>query len=379
MRGMKRAVVAGLALGLASVPAGAQPSGTVVTVAGNGAYGYGGDGGSATLAPLNPARGLAVDPEGNLYLADTENNRVRRVDARTGIITTVAGNGAQGYSGDGGPAVDAMLNWPFDVALGPDATILYIADAHNRRVRRVDLVTGIITTVAGTGSVGSAGDGGPATKAFLTLPSGLAVDATGVVYVSDHAAQVVRRIELDGTITAVAGTGVGGYWGDGEPATRAWLHEPFGLAIDGAGNLFIADTLNARVRRVDPSGTITTVAGIGQPVPLWQTSTVPIPGVLIGDGGPAVAASVSRPFDVALDAEGNLYIADKGHNRVRRVDPDGTIDTVAGNGVNGFSGDGGPALDATFRGPEWVVVDASGNLFISDADNVRVRRVALSP
>jgi len=345
-------------------------TGVITTVAGTGSDGYAGGGGLATAAALYYPSGVAVDAAGNLYIADTYNHRVRRVDAATGTITTVAGTGVQGYGGDGGPATGATLSGPAGVAVDALGN-LFIADEGNCRVRRVDAATGTITTVAGTGVRGYAGDGGPATSAELTFPSGVAVDAAGTVFIADRANNRVRRVDATtGVITTVAGIGSFGYSGDGGPATSAALGSPEGLAVDGAGNLFIADTSNNRVRRVDAAtGVITTLAGASGSGS-W------------GDGGPAAGAALSVPGGVAVDATGNIFIADMGNQRVRRIDARtgiisivaGTI--VAGNPLVGHGGDGGPATGATLSGPTGVAVDGAGNLFIADKFNNRIRKVA---
>ena len=225
-------------------------TGVITTVAGKGKSGSSGDGGPATQAALDDPSGLAIDGSGNLYIADTGNDRVRRVDAATGLITTVAGTGEEGFSGDGGPATQAALDEPHGLAFG-GAGNLYIADTGNDRVRRVDAATGLITTVAGTGEEGFSGDGGPATQAALDEPHGLAFGGAGNLYIADTGNDRVRRVDAaTGLITTVAGTGEEGFSGDGGPATQAALDEPSGLAFDGAGNLYIADTRNSRVRRV---------------------------------------------------------------------------------------------------------------------------------
>ena len=304
--------------------------GTITKVAGTGFTGFRGDGGPATEAELQRPTGLAVDGQGNLYIADTYNLSVRRVDAE-GTITTVAGTGVPEFSGDGGPATEAALQRPSGLALDGQGN-LYIADTYNLSVRRVD-AEGTITTVAGTGGgPGSSGDGGPATEAALGFAFALAVDGQGNLYISDFVEHRVRRVDAGGIITTVAGTGGPGFSGDGGPATEAELNSPAGLALDGQGNLYIADSTNRRVRRVDAGGIITTVAELDSPVGL------------------------------ALDGQGNLYIADAYNNRVLRVDAGGTITTVAGTG-------------AALQLPTMVALDGQGNLYIADTDNNRVLRV----
>ncbi len=333
--------------------------GDISTVAG----GDVGDGGPATNATLRTPYGVAVDTSGNLFIADANNNRIRKVNA-SGTITTVAGDGAQGFSGDGGPATNARLYFPSGVAVDTSGN-LFIADTSNHRVRKVN-ASGTITTVAGNGTSGFSGDGGPATNARLYFPSGVAVDTSGNLFIADANNYRIRKVNASGTITTVAGNGTSGDSGDGGPATNASLTGPLGVAVDTAGNLFIADVDwgNHRVRKVNASGTITRVAGAGGNC------------VGCGDGGPATSGNLQYPNGVAVDTSGNLFIADTGNNRVRRVDASGTITTVAGNGAEGFSGDGGPATSASLKYPYGVAVDTSGTLFIADIGNNRIRKVA---
>lgn len=336
-------------------------SGMIATVAGNGTPGYNGDGGLATNASLFRPRGVAVDPNANLHIADTENYRIRKVDS-SGTITTVAGNGTAGFSGDGGPATEANLSYPRAVAFDASGN-LYISDGGENRIRKVD-ATGIITTVAGGAPCCNLGDGGPATDAYLSSPEGVAVDAKGNLYIGDSGDNRIRKVDASGTITTVAGNGNSGYGGDGGAATSAVLSAPSGVAVDSAGNLYIADSANNRIRKVDTSGVISTVAGNGA----FGDS---------GDGGPATSANLNYPIAVALDAGGNLYIADIFNNRIRKVDTSGTITTVVGNGTFGFGGDGGPATDSELAYPSGLAFDSVGDLFIADSDNFRVREVTL--
>ena len=344
--------------GLAAVPAAVAAPGDITTAAGTGTAGFSGDGGPATSAELNFSTGVAVDGSGNLYIGDANNCRVRKVDG-SGTITTVAGAGACAFSGDGGPATSAGLE-PYGVAVDGSGN-LYLADAGNQRVRKVD-GSGTITTVAGTGTAGFSGDGGPATSAQLNFPVGVAVDGSGNLYIADSTNNRVRKVDGSGTITTVAGTGTAGFSGDGGAAASAQLNQPLGVAVDGSGNLYIGDWNNHRVRKVDGSGTITTVAGTG------TTG-------FSGDGGPATSAELIQPQGVAVDGSGNLYIPTPSQARVRMVNGSGTITTVAGTGTAGFSGDGGPATSAQLNSPGWAAVDGSGNLFIADSVNNRVRKV----
>lgn len=333
-------------------------SGTITTIAGNGTAGYSGDGGPAASAGLYSPRGLAVDGAGNVYIADTLNRRIRKVDA-SGVITTVAGNGTSGYSGDGGPATSASLNSAWDVTVDA-AGNLYIADRNNHRIRKVDM-SGIITTVAGNGTAGYSGDGGPALTAGLYSPRGVVIDPWGNLYIADGGNLRVRKVDTAGMITTVAGNGGTGYSGDGGPALDASLDSVFDVSVDNFSTIYIADAMNQIVRKVDAAGIIDRFAGG------W-----------LGDGGSAIAATVNRPQGVAVDRFGSILIADSRHNRIRKVDMSGVITTLAGDGTAGYNGDGGPAAAARLNGPTGVAVDGSGNVFIADRANNRVRKVDIS-
>jgi hypothetical protein len=342
------------------------PNSIITTVAGNGSYGYSGDGGPATSAELLHPGDVAVDGFGNLFIVDQDNYRIRKVDTN-GIITTIAGNGTYGDSGDGGPATNASMGGLGGVAVDRLGNLL-IGDMLNSRVRKVD-TNGIITTVAGYGQQGYSGNGGPATNATLWYPGAVAVDASGDLFIADGFDGCIRKVGTNGIITTVAGVPEGtswpytsGYSGDGGPATSAKLCGPSGVAVDGFGNLFIADYGNYRIRKVDTNGIIATVAGNGT-------------NGYSGDGGPATNASTGSPAGVAVDGFGNLFIADYGNYRIRKVDTNGIIATVAGNGTNGYSGDGGPATNASTGSPAGVAVDGFGNLLIGDRGNNRVRKV----
>ena len=392
-------------------------AGTIATVAGDGILGVSGDGGPATGASLSGPLGVAVDATGNIYVADTGNSRIRKVSS-AGTITTVAGNGIMGFSGDGGPATGASLYQPERIAVDAVGNI-YVADAYNYRIRKVS-PAGIITTVAGNGIRGFSGDGEPATAAELSA-YGVAVDAAGNIYVADWLSKRIRKVSPAGIITTVAGNGGSRFSGDGGPATGAGL-DPVGVAVDAAGDLYIADINNNRIRKVSAAGTIATVAGNGdgwfsgdggaataaslywprgvavdaggnmyvvdhgnhqirRVSPAGTITTVAGNGAdsFSGDGGPATAASLWYPFDVAVDAAGNIYVADTWNYRIRKVSPAGTITTVAGNGVRGFSGDGGPATAASLNSPFGVAVDAAGNIYVDDGGNHRIREVTFAP
>ena len=322
----------------------------------------------AIQAQLNAPQGVAVDATGNVYIVDKENHRIRRVRP-DGIITTFAGTGLPGFSGDGAPASQARLNNPLGVAVDAAGNV-YIADAASQRVRRVG-PDGIIRTVAGSGVGGFSGDGGLATQASLSGPFGIAVDGTGSLYIADDGNRRVRRVRPDGIITTVAGSGpiggpdVGGFSGDGGPATQARLGRATGVAVDTKGNIYIADYNNQRIRRVGPDGIIVTYAGSG-------FSTGPS-----GDGIPATQANLFNPNGVAVDASGNLYIAEHGNSRVSRVSPDGLFITYAGTGPPSTStiGDSGPANRATLSGPQGVAADAKGNVYIAEEWGHRIRKV----
>ena len=332
------------------------PAGTITTVAGNGTYGFSGDGGSAVNASLGYPAGVAVDASGTLYISDSANNRIRRVSP-SGTITTYAGTGVAGTTGDGGPAANATFNQPRQIAFDSTGN-LYITD--DRRLRRIT-PQGTVSTVAGNDSYVTTGDGGPAVSAGLPLPYGLAIDAGGNIFVSDAGSNVVRKIDTSGIIQTVAGNLQQAYSGDGGPATSASLNGPRGVAVDASGTVYIADTLVNRIRKVS-GGIISTIAGNGT----FKFG---------GDNGPAVLALLDQPSEVAVDGSGNVYIADQGNHRVRKIAPSGVITTIAGNGIRGFSGDGGPAAAASLNQPSGVALDARGNLYIADQNNHRIRRI----
>ncbi|MEW6733452.1 MAG: IPT/TIG domain-containing protein [Acidobacteriota bacterium] len=411
-------------------------TGIITTFAGIGVKGFAGDGGPAILASLNYPADLAIDKQGNLFIADVENNRVRRIDARTTIITTVAGNGINGFAGDGGLATQASLAFPrsilldkagnllisdnfahvrkvdaatgiistivgngsiffsgdggkaLDAGIDPAAMVfdsqgnLLIADIGNRRIRKVDASTGIISTIAGNGSGGLNGDGGLATNASLSLgiPSSLKIDGEGNLIFSDTGNHAIRKVDLTrGIINIVAGTGINDFNGDSGPAINASLSFPTGLVIDKSGNLIISNTGHLfldiqgfnRLRRIDAkTGIITTIAGNGNKN-------------FNGDNNRAVGAGIDFltdfiifPFSVPIDKAGNFYVTDVFNNRIRKIDgTSGIITTIAGNGKQGFSGDGGPATEASLNVPTGIALDSAGNLFVVDSFNSRIRKI----
>jgi sugar lactone lactonase YvrE len=336
-----------------------NPAAIIKTVAGNGTSALSGDHGSAAGAGLSEPFGVAVDAAGNLFIADTANNRVREVDT-SGIIITVAGDGVGGFSGDGGRATSASLNTPTGVALDA-AGNLYVADTFNNRVRKVDSA-GVITTVAGNGEARFSGDGVAATSSSLRAPFSVAVDAAGNLYIADTSNHRIRKVDSSGIITTVAGDGRERFSGDGGKATSASLNFPIGVTVDRVGNLFITDQSSQRIRKVSAAGVITTVAGNGRES-------------FSGDGGRATLASLNLPTGMAVDTAGNLYIADTSNHRIRKVSTAGIITTVAGNGIGGFSGDGGAPTSASLHLPGGVAVDSPGNLYVADTFNNRIRQV----
>ncbi|MGB0064807.1 MAG: RHS repeat-associated core domain-containing protein, partial [Terracidiphilus sp.] len=338
--------------------------GNISTIAGNGTAGYSGDGGAATGSEINAPRGSFVDSAGNVYIVDYSNNRIRKITASTGIVSTVAGNGTAGYSGDGGQATSAKLNAPTGVAVD-SAGNLYIADDSNNRIREVNATTGVISTIAGNGTAGYSGDGGPATSAEFNLPSGVVIDAAGNIYIADSGNNRIREVNAStSVISTIAGTGTAGYSGDGGAAISAELNDPTRLVLDSADDIYFADTNNNRIREVTAAtGVMSTVAGNGT-------------AAYSGDGGAATSAKISGPRGVAVDSAGDIYIADTGNNRIRMVTAGTTvISTIAGNGTAGFSGDGGTAVSAELNGPFGVALDSARNIYIADTSNQRIRVV----
>ena len=331
-------------------------SGIITTYAGTGTQGFSGDGGPATAAMLSQPSDVTLDSLGNLYIADIGNYRIRKITAATGEITTVAGSSTL-HLGDGGPATAAMLLLPGGIALD-SVENLYIADG--TRIRKVTRATGIISTVAGTGAPGFSSDGGPATAAMLHNAGAITFDSAGNLYIADIMENRIRKVtKATGIISTVAGTGIPGFSGDGGPATAAMLYQPTGMAFDSAGNLYIADQINCRIRKVTPDGIISTVAGGGNSG--------------LGDGWPARGAMLLNPTSVTFDSVGDLYIADG--TRIRKVTAStGIINTVAGGGDSGL-GDGGPATSAQLIGAMGLAIDTTGGLYTADSQNQRIRKV----
>jgi sugar lactone lactonase YvrE len=334
----------------------------ISTIAGTGASGYSGNNGLATSATLSNPLAVTIDGSGNIYIADFRNNVIRKVDHTSNVISTFAGNGTAGYSGNNSAATSAQLNAPYSIAVDASNNI-YIADQGNNVIRKVD-ANGIITTYAGNAISGYNGDGIPATSAQISNPMGVAVDNSGNVYIADNGNNRIRKVDAStGIISTVAGNGTAGSNGDSGLATSAMLNSPAGVATDASGNVYVADYNNHKIRKVDANtGIISTVAGNGT-------------AGYNGDNNTATLAELNFPTSVAIDASGNIYIADVSNNRIRKVTiSNGNIITVAGNGTSGFNGDGISLTDAELNNPSSVAIDSSGNLYIADFGNNRIRK-----
>ena len=331
----------------------------ITTFAGTGVSGYSGDNNLATIAKLNSCTGVAVDGAGNVYIADKNNNVVRKVST-TGIITTFAGKDTAGYSGNGGQATAAKLNKPYSVATDAAGNV-YIADYGNNVIRVVS-TSGIINTYAGNDTAGYSGDNGDASYASLNGPEGIAIDGAGNLYIADANNNVIRKVDIGGVITTIAGNGSPGNTGDNGAATSARLHSPSGVAVDAFGDVFIADVNNNVVREViDSTGIIVPYAGNYSPGHA-------------GDGGAATAAQLYFPASVSVQG-GSLYIADQGNNTIRRVDSLGMISTFAGTRTAGYTGDNNLPTDAELSGPVGVYADGWTRVYISDNNNNVIRVV----
>ena len=334
-------------------------AGILSTAAGNGKCGEPGDGGTALSASVCTPLFVETDAAGNLFIVESTTHRIRKVDAK-GTISTVAGTGQAGFSGDGKLATGARLFWSKQVSFDQSGS-LYIADEQNHRLRVVD-ADGIIRTLAGNGArYRFGGDDGPARSALLSTPLGLVVDPEGNIFIADQSNACVRKVSPDGTIRTIAGNPRGKYPGDGGPATEAMLDRPTGLALDAAGNLFIAD--GPHVHKVTPAGIISTLAGNSQ-------------AASPGDGGPALKAALRFASGVAVDSAGNIYVGEGEGHRVRKITPDGIINTIAGTGTAGYSGDNRPGTQAMLSRPWGVAVDAAGYVYVADANNRRIRRIS---
>lgn len=345
-----------LLLLLLSHAAGAQ---IIYTICGNGEPDYSGDYGPAINAKVNYPFGIVVDRYDNIYFADGINSAVRMIDT-LGIITTVAGNGFQGYSGDGGPALMARMSIPLSIAIDKSHNI-YVAEEGNSVIRKID-THGIITTIAGTGVAGYSGDNGPAVNAQLYAPSAIAFHKNGNLLVACSVeTSAIRIIDTTGIIHTIAGTGVAGYAGDNGPATNAQISEVLGLATDTAGNIYFSDFGNQRIRKINSAGIISTYAGTG------------VLG-FSGDGGPATLAQLHTPGNLTLDSADNLYVVDIDNARIRRISTSGIITTIAGNGSTVWSGDGGSPLAAGMQ-VRCSAFDKKGNIYLTDCMNNRIRKI----
>ncbi|NDC43429.1 MAG: hypothetical protein EBZ77_18090, partial [Chitinophagia bacterium] len=332
---------------------------TINTIAGNGTASTSGDGGPAVSASLYNPGGVYYEPAtGDIFLSEYTGSKIRKINS-SGTISTYAGVG-YGYSGDGGPASAARFTNLIDV-LGDGRGNLYVVDNSNQRIRKINS-SGIVSTFAGTGRAGYSGDGGPATAAQIRDPNRLGIDPFGNVYIADANNNVIRKVDTNGIITTVAGNTTGSFAGDGGQATAASLHTPLGVGFDIAGNMYIADAGNNRIRKVAPNGIISTFAGYGT-------------AGYTGDGGAATAAAIDYPNGITVDRNCNVYFADWNRNVVRKITYNGYISTVVGTNVAGFAGDGGPATAARLNGPNNLCFDPYMNLYIPEYYDNRIRQV----
>ena len=336
--------------------------GIITTLAGTGERGYAGDGGPAAAALLSEPFMCAFDTAGNLYFAEAMNHCIRRVDRETGVIATIAGTGAEGYSGDGGLATEATFNQPYSLQVDAKGDV-YVVDRLNYVIRKIDAAIGIITSVAGTGEQAYGGDGRPAVHAKFREPNDCFLDGRGGLLIADVQDQRIRRLDLaSGIITTFAGNGAKERHGDGLPATEASILGARAVCMDGAGNTYIAEREGNGIRKVNANGVMSTVAGTGE----FGYS---------GDGGPALMATWGGPKAIRCDHDGNLLVVDTENHAIRRIDAaTGIVTTIAGGRLGG-DGDGGPAGEAAMDRPHGVEVDAAGNIYIADSNNHRVRVV----
>jgi hypothetical protein len=355
-----KTLLAAIILTMLSLSAEAQLM--ISTYAGTGVAGYSGDGGQATDATVNVPYGVATDASGNVYVADYANNRIRKINS-TGIITTIAGNGFAGFSGDGGPATLANIYAPRGITTDGSGNV-YFSDYANNRIRKIS-AAGIITTVAGNGTSGFSGDGGAAIAAQLNFAWGVGLDAAGNLYIADQINCRVRKVNTAGVISTIGGTGIAFFSGDGGPAISAGIQYPMGIAVDGPGNVYICDEGDCRIRKINTAGIISTVGGNGS-------------GGFSGDGGPATLAKLYYPQGIAMDGAGNLFVADLNNNRIREINTAGVINTITGTGIASYSGDGGPPGLATINQATGVAVGPGGIIYIADNENSRIRYIHIA-
>ena len=339
----------------------------ITTIAGTGINTNDGDDGPATCAGIPNPSGLCADGKGFLYIALT--NSIRKIDLAKNTISRVAGSDSYGFSGDGGPAKLALMQYPYAICLDKKNN-LYVTEMNGHRIRKIDLTTGIISTIAGTGNPGFSGDGGPAINASFNVPRGICTDAADNIYITDNLNHRVRKIDaVTGIITTIAGNGTEVFSGDGGLGVNAGIARPVSIATDPSGNIFLIESspsITARIRKINSStGIITTVAGSAN-------------SVYSGDGGPAINADLMNPISICFDPAGNLYIAQYDDSRIRVVNTAGIINNFAGNGTNGFTGDGGPATLGSLHFLQQITHDGNGNLFVCDLYNNRIRKIGAS-